>query len=98
MQKRFHKYFWDGLENWSPEFILRRIIEYASFPDLINYPFEEVKENLFKIPLQRLRTGELRKEFIIRLAPFVKDSNTWEEAIWAMFEFYNHQNSNDADF
>lgn len=84
MQKRFHKYFWDGLENWSKDYQLRRIIEYASFPDLINYPFEEVKTNLPKIPLDKLRTGELRKEFIIKLYPFVRNSNSWEDAILKM--------------
>ncbi|HMV44116.1 MAG TPA: hypothetical protein PK079_03180 [Leptospiraceae bacterium] len=92
MQKRFHKYFWDGLENWSPEFQLRRIIEYASFPDLIQYPFEEVKENLSKIRLEKLRTGENRKELIIKLSPFVSQASSWEEAIWKMIEYYREQN------
>jgi hypothetical protein len=90
MQKRFHKYFWDGLDNWSPEFELRRILEYASFPDLIKYPFEEVKKNLPKLQLDRLRTGELRKEFIIKLAPYIKNASSWEEAIWAIVDcFFN---------
>ena len=96
MQKRFHKYFWDGLENWSPEFQLRRIIEYASFPDLIHYPFNEVKENLSKIPLEKLRTGDLRKEFIIKLAPFVSGAKTWEEALWAMIDCYFQENKGAA--
>ncbi len=89
MQKRFHKYFWDGLENWSPEYELKRILEYASFPDMLKYPFEEVKENLHKLKLEKLWTSGERKELIIKLAPFVKDSNSWEEAIWAMINFYN---------
>lgn len=96
MQKRFHKYFWDGLDNWSPEFQLRRIIEYAGFPDLIKYPFEEVKDNLSKIRLENLRTGELRKEFIIHLAPFVKDANDWEDAIWKMIAYHRNKNSEEA--
>lgn len=93
MQKIFHKYFWDGIENWSPEFELRRIIEYANFPDLIKYPYLDLKENLFKLNLENLRTGKKRKELIIRMSPFVQEANSWEEAIWAMIHFYRKQNS-----
>ena len=74
MQKRFHKYFWDGLENWGSDYELRRIIEYADFPDLIKYPFSEVQLNISKIPFEKLRTSEERKEFITKLAPFVNCS------------------------
>ena len=88
MQKRFHKYFWDGLENWGGDYELRRIIEYASFPDLINYPFLEVQANINKLQLAKLRTGESRKEFITKLAPFVSSANSWEDAIWKMIEHY----------
>jgi hypothetical protein len=93
MQKRFHKYFWDGLENISPEYKLRRIIEYAGFPDLIQYPFEEMCISINSLPFEKLRTSEDRKEFITKLAPFVFSSNSWEEAIWKMIEHYRKLNS-----
>ena len=92
MEKRFHKYFWDGLENWGGDYELRRIIEYADFPDLIKYPFSEVQLNISKIPLEKLRTSEERKEFITKLAPFVNSSNSWEEAIWKMIDHYRKEN------
>jgi hypothetical protein len=43
MQKNMDKYFWDGKQNISGEYKLKRILEYASFPDLIAYPVEELK-------------------------------------------------------
>lgn len=88
MQKRFYKYFWDGFENCSPTYKLRRIIEYAGFPDLIQYPFEELRLNINSLPFEKLRTSEDRKEFITRLAPFVPSANSWEDAIWKMIEHY----------
>ena len=51
-----NKYFWDGSENLSTRFKVRRMIEYASFPDMINFPFEEFKEGIEKIDLEKLRT------------------------------------------
>lgn len=96
MQERFLKYFWDGIENTSPEFQLRRIIEYASFPDLIKYPFSEAKESISKINLETLRTGEERKELIQKLAPFIPIANDWEDAIWKMIAHYRKENSGKA--
>lgn len=65
MQERFNKYFWDGgADCCSGAYRLRRIIEYASFPDLIMYPFEEVKQYLSQIDIQRLRTSRNRIEFM----------------------------------
>jgi hypothetical protein len=54
MQKQYAKYFWDEKTGWSDAFILRRIIEYANFEDLIQYPFEQVKKHIDKIPLNKL--------------------------------------------
>lgn len=81
MQERFKKYFWEGDTGWSDSFKLRRIIEVASFPDLINYPFEGVKKHLPGIDLDKLWTGPKRKEFMKRVAVHVPNSNSWEEAI-----------------
>ena len=84
MHEIFHKYFWNGKENISPDYQLRRIIEYASFDDLIKYSFDEVKLYIDKINLEKLWTGETRKMFMIHLKPYIKQSNTWEEAIKKM--------------
>ncbi len=84
MLDRYSKYFWDGKTGWTDDFILRRVIESASFEDLINYPFDDLKLNFGKIPLQKLRTGESRKKFILYLSPFINISNSWQEAIEKM--------------
>ncbi len=55
---------------------------------LIKYPFEEVKENLPKLHLENLRTGESRKELLVRLSPFEKNASSWEDAIWAMLDSF----------
>ena len=86
MHERYKKYFWDGKTGWSDDFILRRIIEYASFPDLIKYPFEEVKKYIDAIPLNKLWTGEKRKKFMQYIKPYVHQSNSWDEAIHKMLE------------
>lgn len=57
MQDRFKKYFWDGTTGWSEAYILRRILEAASFPDLIHYPFDKVKRHFDEIDIGKLRTG-----------------------------------------
>ena len=82
MQKRYNRYFWDSPpETFSDEFKLQRIIEYASFPDLIKYPFEDLKKNITKINTDTLRTSFSRKEFIRLLKPYILSNNNWNEAI-----------------
>jgi hypothetical protein len=82
MQNVYKRYFWDGsVESFSEEYKMKRIFEYASFPDLIKYPFHDVKNNLSKIDINSLRTGNSRKEFIFLLKPYVLKSLDWEEAI-----------------
>lgn len=81
---RFKRYFWDHTENASGPFKLRRLIEYASFPDLIHIPFDFIKENIDKIDISRLRTSEKRIQFMQRIKKFVPDSTTWDEAIYKM--------------
>jgi len=84
LDKRLNKYFWDGQTNLSESFILRRIIEYASFPDLLLYPFDRLKNNISSINIDRLRTSEKRKEFIKLLSPYIELSETWDEAVMKM--------------
>jgi len=86
MHKALDKYFWDGKEGFSGEFRLRRIIEYASFSDLIKYPFDEVKKYINRLNPDRLWTGEERKRFIRLLLPYIEKSESWEEAVFAMVD------------
>jgi hypothetical protein len=79
MQNRFIKYFWDGDSNLSNEFKLRRILEYASFPDLIAYSFEDIKKYLPQMNLDRLRTSEKRIEFLQVIKPFLSNAENWDE-------------------
>lgn len=80
MQERLNKYFWDGgVDCCSGEYRLRRIIEYASFPDLIMYPFEEVKQYLPQIDLQHLRTSQNRIEFMQLVKGKTSSVNSWDE-------------------
>lgn len=84
MQEILNKYFWDGNANLSNKFIIKRIIEYASFPDMIKLSFMMVRDNIDLIDLNMLRTSSKRIEFIKKLKPFMVDSITWEEAIVKM--------------
>lgn len=79
MQKNFDKYFWDGRENISGAFAVKRILEYASFPDLIAYPFEEIKKYIVELPIDQLRTSQKRKSFLKMLLPLLQLSETWDE-------------------
>ena len=84
LHKRLNKYFWDGQANLSEFFILRRLIEYASFPDLLLYPFDRLKSNISSINIDRLRTSEKRKEFMRLLFPYIGTSRTCDEAVMKM--------------
>ena len=82
MHSNLKKYFWDGsIDSFSPRFRLCRVIEYASFPDLLKYPFKEVKNLIDQIPIERLRIGENRKKFLIYIKPYLQRSDSWDEAI-----------------
>lgn len=81
MQERFNKYFWDSAGGWNNEYIVRRILERASFADLIGFPYNEVKSQIDKIDINKLWTSETRKHFLIHLKPHIKSCNLWEEAI-----------------
>jgi len=81
MQEKCKKYFWDGQENFTGPARLQRIIEYASFPDFIAYPFEEFKSNIVKININRLRTSENRKKLIKLALSHLDSCKSWEEVI-----------------
>ena len=64
---------------WEDEFKLIRILEYASFPDLIAYPFENMKKYLPDLNIDRLRTSENRIGFLKVIRPFLVNSSNWDE-------------------
>ncbi len=96
MHPSYKMYFWDGRDITDNQFIVNRIFEYARFDDLIHYPFTEVQANIDKIPLEKLRTGEKRKQFLIQIKPYIHESNSWEEAIWKMVAPYFERNKGDG--
>lgn len=81
MRKNISKYFWDGDVHISEAYKLKRILEYASFPDLIAYPVEDLKKYLPAIHIDGLRTSEKRKAFITLIMPFLSDTQTWDDII-----------------
>jgi hypothetical protein len=76
-----NKYFWDRTLNSSRSFKTIRLLEYASFPDLLKAPFEQIREEISRIDLERLRTGERRKAFLSRLKRFAPFSDSWDGAL-----------------
>jgi hypothetical protein len=76
------KYFWDHTERASDAFKLKRLFEYASFPDLLRIPFDYVKSNIDGIDISRLRTSRTRIIFIIRMKEVIRDCSTWDEMIY----------------
>lgn len=81
MQKNMNKYFWDGELNITEEYKLKRILEYASFPDLIAYPIEDMKKYLPTINIDGLRTSQKRKTFIKLIVPLLSKSQSWDDII-----------------
>ncbi len=81
MPKNIDKYFWDGNKKISGEYKLKRILEYASFPDLIAYPIDDLKKYLPVIDIDKLRTSEKRKTFIKLILPLLPNSQSWDELI-----------------
>lgn len=75
------KYFWDLTEDASPAFRLRRLLEYASFPDLLRVPFDFVKANIASINPDRLRTTGQRVEFVRRLKRVIGGCDDWNSAV-----------------
>jgi hypothetical protein len=84
-QDRFNKYFWDHTQDASDVFKLRRLFEYASFPDLIKIPFVFLKNNSHSIDIDKLRTSKDRIHFLKRIKSSLKDSQNWDEVIKKSF-------------
>lgn len=81
MHERFNKYFWDGgAASCSEAFRLRRIIEYASFPDLIHYPYPLFSRYVKTLELDTLRTTTPRRDLVKLLAQKADKATSWEEA------------------
>jgi len=87
MQKILDKYFWDGKNNLSEPFILKRILEYAHFPDLLKSSYDLLKEHIDAIDLDKLRTSPKRILFIKMILPYIKTSFGWEEAIHKALDY-----------
>ena len=87
MQNVTNKYFWDGRQNLSDEFVVRRMLEYAAFPDLVKFPFETLKTCLRRIDLNRLRTSEKRKRFLKMILPYLETADSLEGAV---LQLLNH--------
>ena len=81
MPKKLDKYLCDGKDHISEEYGLKRILEYASFPDLITYPVEDLKKVLPAINMDGLRTSRKRKTSVKLILPFVPDAQSWEDII-----------------
>lgn len=82
--QNLNRYFWDQTIDSSIRFKIERLLEYASFPDLLKIPFELLKKEIGHIDLERLRTGEKRISFLKRLKDSVSSVDTWDEAIKAI--------------
>jgi len=72
------KYLWDGKENMSDSFLIRRMIEYASFSDLIKMPTDAVCDFMSKFNTDRLRCDEKRKIFLVKILPFLQETGDWQ--------------------
>ncbi len=86
MQKQFNpklnKYFWDHTLLASDGFKLKRLLEYASFPDLLKIPFDFVKENIESLDPTTLRTSTTRIRFTAKIKEFINDCHNWDELIF----------------
>ncbi|MFH1562077.1 MAG: hypothetical protein ABIF11_01470 [Nitrospirota bacterium] len=88
MRKSMDKYFWDGNLNISEDYKLKRILEYASFPDLIVYPIAELKKYLPSINIDKLRTSQKRKTFIKLIIPLISESQSWDDIINRIISYH----------
>jgi len=84
IDKRLEKYFWDGLDEISDSFFVRRMLEYASFPDLMKIPIDIFIKEIKHTDIHKLRTSYKRKRFLELLLPYIDQSNSWNELIYKM--------------
>lgn len=76
-----NKYFWDHTQNASDFFKLKRLLEYAAFPDLVQIPFEFVKCNIRRIDAEKLRTSQTRRRFVREIQNYIDASSNWDETL-----------------
>ncbi len=84
----YKKYFWDGLNNWSDAFVIRRLAEYAPLPDFFTLPFDQTRDFLTTFQLTRLRTGQERIRFFNETTSYLQNAQSWEEALHTMVDDY----------
>ncbi len=41
IDKRLEKYFWDGTDNISDTYFVKRMLEYGAFPDMLKIPLRK---------------------------------------------------------
>jgi hypothetical protein len=82
-----NKYFWDHTQNASDFFKLKRLLEYAAFPDLLQIPFEFLKCNIRRIDAEQLRTSQTRRRFVREIQNYIDASNDWEETLMGIAGF-----------
>ena len=70
------KYFWDGTQNLSEDFIIRRLLEYAAFPDLLDIPAQRLHAYLLRNDVNRLRCRILRTQTASKTRSFVWSNMT----------------------
>ena len=76
------KYFWDHTMSASDGFKLKRLLEYASFPDLLKIPFDFVKCNIHTIDASKLRTSQTRTRFVKEIQKEIDHCRNWKETIF----------------
>lgn len=84
IDKKLEKYFWDGTENISDTFFVKRVLEYATFPDVLKIPIAVFISEIKRIDISKLRTSKSRKRFLELLIPYVDQSDSWRELIFKM--------------
>jgi len=82
MQKTKNRLFWDSSSSsFSLASRVKRVFEYGSFTEVVNYPFEEVQQALNNMQIDGLRTSESRKQLLIFLKPYLLTSESWDAAL-----------------
>ena len=78
------KYFWDHAMNASDSFKLKRLLEYAAFPDLLKIPFDFMKNNIHTIDASKLRTSKTRVRFVREIQKEIHHCRNWKETIFGI--------------
>ncbi|MGI6395408.1 MAG: hypothetical protein ACOX2F_11890 [bacterium] len=86
--KLFEKYFWDGSENISNTFFVKRVLEYGSFPDILKIPLPLFVKEIKNIDIYKLRTSKKRILFLNLLMPHLDSAASWQDLIYKMANIY----------